>query len=240
MRISDRNPDDRRTDALGRLVCEMLRQKGGTIEWDIPHAFPQDRVDGDERLGDQLRLSGKRNAIRVWRNCHSLIVPRSFQSRSGFADAVRRSPLPVALRKSGGGAVVHGPHILNISHATIMGSDQPFSIEYAYRELAEIIAEPLSHLGIHVRIGEVSHAHCPGKYNIVASGRKIGGTAAFTCTKKSDRIIVTHANIYLNKFEYDLDYIKEFENNIGINRIYKQISHASLFELAILSPRRRR
>ncbi len=55
---------------------------------------------------------------------------------------------------------------------TVPESRPPEGIQRRYREIAEIVAASLTHLGIDARIGEVPGEYCPGAYSVNARGVK--------------------------------------------------------------------
>lgn len=82
----------------------------------------------------------------------------------------------VALRPHGGLAVIADSGILNVS----LVSDStffPLSIDEGYQLMVDWVQASLAPEGITVESYEIVHSYCPGKYDLVVDGLKIGGIA---------------------------------------------------------------
>lgn len=166
--------------------------------------------------------------VRIWQNSRALVVPRAFRNRAGFAEASADCDCPVLLRLSGGTAVMHGPHILNISRFNTMPRSSPVSIASAFTELGQVLCDALADCGIAASMGDVHGAHCPGRYSVQISGRKLAGTAGFVRERGGIRVVVAHASVFLSTHSEDLDCIEKFENALGSAAKYDANAHTSL------------
>jgi lipoate-protein ligase A len=97
----------------------------------------------------------------------------------GFPDAVwaaRAVGFEPVVRLAGGRAAVYHDQTLALSWAV---PDRRPSVrtEARFRELAELLREALSDLGVDARVGEVPREYCPGAWSVNARGtRKLVGT----------------------------------------------------------------
>lgn len=81
------------------------------------------------------------------------------------------------LRAHGGLAVVADPGILNISYIIDMNQDF-LSIDQAYRVMVEWVKEALlTNFNLSIEAYEIPNSYCPGTYDLVHQGLKIGGIA---------------------------------------------------------------
>lgn len=231
---ADRMP---KRDALVRDLAHAFCKQGAFVEIDPSHKNPQTTIDADNKLLDFViadRAQGSSRggrAIRAWRNTRALVVPRVFRNRENFALAVRQCSEPVALRRSGGSAVFHGPHVLNVSLAIPPVPLAEFDIPQCYGQLGSAILPLLLALGVDAQLGDVAAAHCPGRYSIVSNGRKLGGTAAHTRRTSAGISAIVHACISLWPIEQDLAEITAFDRQMGLDTSYKPEAHISLDEL---------
>jgi lipoate-protein ligase A len=95
----------------------------------------------------------------LWQTEPCIVVPRSHVNRSGFEAAVAASAArgwPVHTRDTGGGAVVQGGGVVNLSMVFSIGAALRDRIGTSYRILCTM---------------------CDGIYNIVVGNRKLAGTA---------------------------------------------------------------
>lgn len=111
---------------------------------------------------------------------NALIVPARVSSLPGFTAACANSAAnnwPVLVRATGGAPVPQFPGMLNIALAYRIAADQPWSIDDAYRHLADLLGAALKPLGLAAATGEIADAFCPGRYDLSLQGRKIAGLA---------------------------------------------------------------
>lgn len=82
----------------------------------------------------------------------------------------------VSLRPHGGLAVVNDEGVLNIA----LVSDNalyPLTIDQAYEQMVQLIGLTLARYDLKVEAYEIEDSYCPGKFDLVVDGRKIGGIA---------------------------------------------------------------
>lgn len=79
-------------------------------------------------------------------------------------------------RPHGGLAVVNDPGVLNFG---IVSDNRYFNltIDHAYEQMVQLVAESLKKFNITVESYEIPDSYCPGKYDLVVNGQKIGGIA---------------------------------------------------------------
>lgn len=79
-------------------------------------------------------------------------------------------------RPHGGLAVVNDPGVINFG---IVSDNRHFelSIDEAYEKMVGIVAQSLKSFNIEVESYEIPDSYCPGKYDLVVNGQKIGGIA---------------------------------------------------------------
>ena len=81
-----------------------------------------------------------------------------------------------ALRPHGGLGVVCDPGILNIGLASDL-THFPLSIDAAYEQMVALIGLSLMPYGLKLEAYEIAQSYCPGTYDLVVGGQKIGGIA---------------------------------------------------------------
>lgn len=116
----------------------------------------------------------------LWQCGPCIVVPRKLSALGPFAHAVRQSQqrgFPVFVRETGGGAVVQGPGVVNVSVAFAVSPQQPDRIRAAFEYLCAPLIDLLRRKGIEASNGTVPGAMCDGAYNVVVDRRKLAGTA---------------------------------------------------------------
>lgn len=214
---------------LTSLFLGGFQQQVGTVRLERPASDVQMLVDGDMALLARVMGRGHKGMQwRCWQNRHCLVVPRSWSRLTGFREAVLDCPLPVALRASGGSAVIHGPHMLNISLAWQVGEADGVGIREGYAMLAAPIIATLAGMGVHALLAAVPGAHCDGIFNLVHGKRKMAGTAGLVRPSGPMRGLLMHANLALAPMDGDLDIIIGFERRLGRPALYRAEAHVSL------------
>ncbi|MFV3077417.1 lipoate--protein ligase family protein [Niveispirillum fermenti] len=219
----------RRLSDLAFLVVAGLERHVGRQHLERPAADVQMLVDGDLSLLARLMGTGQPGLRwRCWQNRHCLVVPRNWSRLPGFRDAVLDCPLPVALRASGGSAVTHGPHILNISLCWLAMAADGVGIQQGYARLTGPILATLADMGVAADLSRVAGAHCDGHCNLVHDGRKLAGTAGLIRPAGGMRGLLLHASLTLASLDGDLDIIMGFERRMGRVADYRPDAHVSL------------
>jgi lipoate-protein ligase A len=104
----------------------------------------------------------------LWQTGTCIVVPRSHTVRPGFEDAVVASAargFPVHVRDTGGGAVVQGAGVVNLSMVFSIGPQVRERIGTSYRVLCEPVMAMLRARGIE------------GAFRSIPGTRKLAGTA---------------------------------------------------------------
>lgn len=89
---------------------------------------------------------------------------------------LREQGYQYALRPHGGLGVVCDPGVLNIGLASNLDYF-PLSIDVAYEQMVQLIGLSLAPYGVTVEAYEIPQSYCPGTYDLVVNGQKIGGIA---------------------------------------------------------------
>ncbi|WP_158659306.1 lipoyl protein ligase domain-containing protein [Paracoccus denitrificans] len=116
----------------------------------------------------------------LWQTGTCIVVPRSHTVRPGFEEAVAASAArgyPVHVRDTGGGAVVQGAGVVNLSMVFSIGPQVRDRIATSYRVLCEPVMAMLRERGIEGAYRSIPGTMCDGIYNIVVGSRKLAGTA---------------------------------------------------------------
>lgn len=139
-----------------------------------------DRALAHERAMLAAADGGPGMSWSLWRTGTCIVVPRSHTVRPGFEDAVAASAArgyPVHVRDTGGGAVVQGAGVVNLSMVFSIGPDVRERIGTSYRVLCEPVMAMLRARGIEGAFRSIPGTMCDGIYNIVVGARKLAGTA---------------------------------------------------------------
>lgn len=140
----------------------------------------QAAVEKDFTLAQTGILDRGGPVLRFWINRTCLVVHERESGSKGFAEAARISAAagyPVVLRQSGGSAVVHGPGILNVSMIFQTPAGQELSLRSGYDALLDLANNLIRSVGVDLSFGSLPGVYCDGRYNLLAGGRKVGGTA---------------------------------------------------------------
>lgn len=116
----------------------------------------------------------------LWQTEPCIVVPRSHENRPAFAAAVAASAArgwPVHTRDTGGGAVVQGAGVVNLSMVFSIGAALRDRIGTSYRVLCQPVMAMLRVRGIEGTYRAIPGTMCDGIYNIVVGDRKLAGTA---------------------------------------------------------------
>ncbi len=115
--------------------------------------------------------------LRIWQPLPALVVTTAEASHAAFGAAASRAAargVPVAVRRSGGGAVCLGPGMLVVSHFhTSMHDD----IDASYRSFARRLMAAVQVVGVVLTEEHVARAYCDGKFDLAWCGLKVGGMA---------------------------------------------------------------
>ena len=117
--------------------------------------------------------------LRIHRPGRILAFSKQDAASAGFPDAVRAARAvgfePV-VRLAGGRAAVYHERTLALSWA-VPDRRPSARTEARFRELAELLRDALSDLGVDARVGEVPREYCPGAWSVNArDATKLVGT----------------------------------------------------------------
>jgi len=117
--------------------------------------------------------------FRIHRPGRILAFSKQDAASPGFPDAVcvaRALGFEPVVRLAGGRAAVYHEETLALSWA-VPDRRPSARTEARFRELAELLREALSDLGVDARVGEVPREYCPGAWSVNARGAtKLAGT----------------------------------------------------------------
>lgn len=82
----------------------------------------------------------------------------------------------LAVRPHGGLAVVNDQGVVNISFITDM-TQQFISIDDAYEQCYSLLKTIFAPYDLSLSYGEITRSYCPGSYDLILNGQKVGGTA---------------------------------------------------------------
>jgi octanoyl-[GcvH]:protein N-octanoyltransferase len=195
----------------------------------------QGRIDGDYATLRQIVDAAPR--LRIWTNSRCIVASRGQYAAARFAAAKRLSEAagwPVAVRRSGGSAVVHRSGILNVSVVRLLAQETTHWMTAGYEGLLDILVNALGRMDVACDHGAVPGAHCDGRFSLRSGGRKLAGTAAYSGRAGPSRYAVFHASIAVSgSLEQDLEAIGRFERGLGLAGSYDPSAHVSLSELAV-------
>lgn len=216
-------------DEITAHLVDALTTRHADLIWDRNEKSPQARIDRDVRLAEQYLSGGPEvRLIRLWRNSHALVIPRGYARHARFPQISAASPLPILLRHSGGSAVVHGPHVINLSLIEGQNSAKPFDLDDNYTNLFCILEPAFASMGIRISSGTVTGSYCDGRHNICVGARKLAGTAAFVKQRARRRAVVTHASIVIENRADDMRAIATLQRALGRNCEIRPDMHTDL------------
>jgi len=139
-----------------------------------------ERLDRDRQLLEAVRAGHAPPTARLWENLRCLVAARSERDLPGLdAARTRLAPggWPVLVRDSGGTAVPHAPGILQLTLAFRPPERPLCTLDSVYAALALPLQRGLARIGVAAEFGDVPGSFCDGRFNLVAQGRKLAGTA---------------------------------------------------------------
>lgn len=212
-------------------LAEALRPSVGEFIWDKPASDARSAVMKDEALLDELGAGARASSLlRLWSGPAALVAPRHFARKPEFAAAVEESPIPVAIRASGGTVVLHGPAFINITYIVARTKGSDLNVDRLYAAFGDIAMGALERLGIVAGFERVSRAYCNGRHDIAVAGRKLAGTAAMVRRCAAFDAHLVHATLRLTPVPGEIAAITAFERKLGLNPAYDERSLTSLAE----------
>ncbi|MDP3746478.1 MAG: hypothetical protein Q8Q88_05440 [Phenylobacterium sp.] len=194
-------------------------------------ACPQAAIDRDlDLLEAALGGEAARRVVRIWANPRCVVLSRRLAARGSLgavADSLAGSGAAVAMRASGGTAVVHRPGVLNVSVVAVDAA--PASMVHAYTELTGLLSRALARLGIETQPGAAAGACCDGDHNLLWRGRKLAGTAAVVRRRGGRTARLVHASLTIwGDLRDDLALVARAEACLTVRGDYVHGAHATL------------
>lgn len=143
-------------------------------------AAPAQDVGIGPALLRQVVSRGQGGWLRVYRPAPTVAFSRRDTLSPGFSRAVQLSlehAFTPVLRAPGGRAA--GYHEQALCLDLVVADDDPRAATTGrFLDLADLLVEALTSLGVDARVGPVPHEYCPGRYSVNGEGRiKLAGTA---------------------------------------------------------------
>ena len=151
------------------------------VVWDDLPEDPARNMERDATLGQMVAEGDRPPTIRLWRSgiapgiavsARDVAGPRGEAARQ----ALLREGIDVVVRQTGGTAVPQGEGVLHVSWLWPR-TRVSVSIDAAYQLLCHPLVGWLQALGVEATIGPLPGSYCDGRHNVLASGRKLAGTA---------------------------------------------------------------
>ena len=161
-------------------VSALAPADGGLDVLTGPAAAPADEVGTGPALLRAVAARGHGGWLRVYRPAPAVAFSRRDGLHPGFGQAVSTSAAhgftPV-LRAPGGRAVAYHEGALCLE-LVVADPDAHGGTTRRFVELADVLVDALSALGVDARVGAVPDEYCPGRYSVNGAGRvKLAGTA---------------------------------------------------------------
>lgn len=147
-------------------------------------------------------------AALIWSCRRCLVVSASDANRQRFAMASRvlgSKGWPVLVRQSGGSVVPQGPGMLNCTLVWLVPPAERPSIRQNFLKLCGLVTAALEGLQVESSNGSLPGSFCDGRFNILLSGRKFGGTAQrwITGSRNQRMAVIAHAVLLAEALETD-------------------------------------
>ena len=187
----------------------------------------------EEWLLDRSSCDGRRRAL-AWVAPPALVFARREARCAGFRRGLawaQARGLEVGVRLSGGSGVPIGPGTLNLALVAPLAPNAALKVEEGYAELLGAARAILAPSGLVVTAGEMPGAYCDGRFNLLAAGRKIAGTAQRV---RQGPVPVRLAHVALSLCAdtgADMDRLNGFQAAAGLPERYDPGRAASAAEL---------
>ncbi|MEZ5968546.1 MAG: hypothetical protein R3C00_05740 [Hyphomonas sp.] len=230
-------PSIRGTDCWNAILAGLQAEWPGA---NLDLGAQADKLSVDMREFERKLTDGSDDtSLRLWDNERQLVISRRLSRLPGTEFATRWAEahgFPVAVRASGGTAVVHRPGVLNIS--LIRVALQPLKLSQGFDELSDIVVRAAARSGIALTVGKLARSYCAGTHDIGLDGRKLAGTAAVSRRHGAAYGGLFHASLTVSgDWRHDLELISGFEQRLGMPADYDVSAHTSLEEAFALAAR---
>ncbi|MFC7050885.1 lipoate--protein ligase family protein [Emcibacter nanhaiensis] len=151
-----------------------------TLRTDQENSSAGVAVEEDTRLLTEVHETAGQPVIRLWTNSPSIVVPTRDSRLPEFEQArttMQQHGYEVAVRSSGGTAVLHNAQVLNASVIFRTPKADKVSMELGYQKLLDLFDLLVPELAGRAYFASIPGAYCDGDYNLVIDGQKIAGTA---------------------------------------------------------------
>lgn len=178
--------------------------------------------------------------VRLWEAKSGLCITNKetrFPSFEKSKELCKKKGFDIAIRRSGGTAVPHGPGILNVS--AFVENRGPRNIRHSYEKFCQSLQMSLTELGVHSDIGTAQNSFCDGDYNILVEGKKVIGTSQrwIKSSMTDNWIVLNHAVILLDVSTKDItDTVNFFYSEARSDVVLTPLNIISLSDILAGNP----
>ncbi len=176
--------------------------------------------------------------LHFWQQSQSIVTTQTMARHATFDWASERSRArgwPVAIRRSGGGTVFHGQKVLCVSLMERLPAANA-NVDFAYHRLCDLLLAGLRDLGVEASVGPLPAAPCDGRFNILAGGRKLAGTAARMRFDGAGVAVLSHAALIVGgEHAAGVEAVHRFESDLGTGHEYASGCMTSVSQIAGLT-----
>jgi len=217
---------------LEASVLAALLAEAPDARVEAPGPCPQANVDRDLVLLDAVLGNGPTRQLRIWTNPTCVVISRRLAAQTSLT-ALSRTLRPLgaqlAVRASGGAAVIHRPGMLNVSLAQVAAPGD--SMAEAYGELTGLLQSALRRLGLETAAGPAPGAYCDGDHNLLWQGRKLAGTAAVVRRRHGHTArLVPGSLVVWGDVREDIRLVQAAERTQLAPTIYHSAAHTTVSE----------
>ena len=223
------------------IYTRSVREKANDEAEDIRIFSPEEALEHERDLLTSVGVGSTVSCFSLWSTNNCLVAPKSLERLAGFdraSAAMAEKGWPVYRRSTGGSLTPQGPGIINLSVAFQVSPDIPDRIHAAYQRLCDPIMAMLKRAGIETRLASVPGSFCDGSHNIVASGRKLAGTAqrwrqlTGSSAERRSHAVLAHASIlWQPDLSAMVQAVNTFFREAGGGTRVRQDRHTTLAEL---------
>ncbi|MBX5435769.1 MAG: ligase [Alicyclobacillaceae bacterium] len=141
----------------------------------------QRNVDLDVQLGADVGAGRRPPTVRLWRAAPGLGIGVSRRdvatdAACAAAQRLRQHGVDVVVRQTGGTAVPQGEGVFHVSWLLPRPAGGATTDQY-YHLLCDPLVSWLRSFHVEATTGPLPGSYCDGRYNVLAGGRKLAGTA---------------------------------------------------------------
>lgn len=161
----------------------------------LRHALPLDQACAQENAWMERCAESGQAQLHLWQAPSGWVVPRRYTQAPGWTAVAHNAAVQV--RASGGGLVAQGPGIWNMSLIWPDALDAHLHSTAVYTRLCARLAGAFDRLGLATSTGEAPGSLCDGRFNLLAGGRKLAGTAQAWRRIAGQQVGLFHAVMFL-------------------------------------------